>query len=172
MVSSLTMIHLASMAVICRHLDIWDPTVGGKPLNIMTHMDILTVEYIKDSLQQIAGSQKMPITGLQIIIQHHPVTHSMTGGHLMENSQGLFHQILDTCTLILLTDSHKEQDLQLLMSPGQSYRERSRPKETSQDFMTRMGSKHITMMEDRAVTGVIMIRDQMGLILVEWREAL
>lgn len=56
MVSSLTMIHLASMAVICRHLDIWDPTVGGKPLNIMTHMDILTVEYIKDSLQQIAGS--------------------------------------------------------------------------------------------------------------------
>lgn len=70
MVSSLTMIHLASMTVICRHLDISDPTVGGKPLNIMTHIGILTVEYIKDSLQQIAGSQEMPITGPQIIIQH------------------------------------------------------------------------------------------------------
>lgn len=116
------MIHLAIVAVICRHLDIWYLTEGGKPQNIMTHIDILTVEYIKVSLRQIAGSQKMSITGPQIIILHHQVARSMTDNHLMEKSQGMFHQILDMCTLILLMDSHKEQDLQHLMSPGQSYK--------------------------------------------------
>lgn len=94
--SSLTTIHLASKAVICHHLDIWYLIEDGKPPNIMTHIDILTVEYIKVSLWQVAGSPKMSTTGPQIIMRHHQVACSMTDNHLMEMLQGMFHQILGT----------------------------------------------------------------------------
>ena len=90
------MIHLASRAVICHHLDTWYLTGDGNPLSIMTHIGILTVEYIKVSLQQVAGNQKMSTTGLQNIIRHRQVAHSMTDDHLMERSQGMFLQISGT----------------------------------------------------------------------------
>ena len=97
----------------------------------------------------------------------------MTDDHLMERTQGIFHQILGTYTLIFFMDlSHKQQDLQYLMSPGQSYRGHSCLTETNQDLMIRMDTMHITMMKDRAATGVTKIRGQMGLNLEEWREIL
>lgn len=162
------MIHLASKAVICHHLDIWYLTEDGKLRNIMTHIDISTVEYIKVSLWQVAGSPKMSTTGPQIIMRHHQVACSMTDNHLMEMLQGMFHQILGTWTLIFLMDSHKEQDLQHHMSPGQSYRRHSWLTETNQDLMIRMGTMHITMTEDRPATGVTKIRGQVGLNHKEW----
>lgn len=90
------MIHLASTAVICHHLGTWYLTGDGNPLSIMTHIGILTVEYIKVSLQQVAGNQKMSTTGPQNIIRHRQVAHSTTDDHLIERSQGMFLQISGT----------------------------------------------------------------------------